>query len=61
MSLTKQGVRNLDPPKQKNERKRDWKDACFHEWKHDPDCPCTFVDTSGHCYQICRKCGARRE
>ena len=64
MSLTKQGVRNLNPPKQKNERRAPQSAACFHDWRHQRDCiGCAdwhAFDSAVRCEFRCDKCGEQR-
>ena len=63
--LTKQGVRNLDPSRQKNGRQRTQDIGCIHADQHSPCCPCQSVYVmypyEGPCIYFCNKCGRRRD
>jgi hypothetical protein len=62
--LTKQGVRDLNDPKQQHHRTSKQEDGCIHDWKHDPMCPCDAMGYDdylpGPCWEVCRKCGKTR-
>lgn len=63
MKINKQGVRDLNP-KQRNTRKVDPEDGCFHEYEHaNSSCYCRhrvlgFEDLA--CIFYCKKCGTLR-